>query len=102
MSWSPGPVPTTPPMAEHPADGPSTAGSGTTAPRRRVPPAGSPGGVSRRSRGAEADQRGVDAAGSVFALLGPNGAGKTTAVKVLSTLLTGDAGDLHVGGRPCR
>ncbi|MFE6041240.1 ATP-binding cassette domain-containing protein [Streptomyces sp. NPDC056452] len=37
-------------------------------------------------------------AGSVFALLGPNGAGKTTAVKILSTLVTADAGDLHVGG----
>ncbi|MFE7708099.1 ATP-binding cassette domain-containing protein [Streptomyces sp. NPDC057486] len=37
-------------------------------------------------------------AGSVFALLGPNGAGKTTAVKILSTLITADAGDLHVGG----
>ncbi|MFI6703112.1 ATP-binding cassette domain-containing protein [Streptomyces sp. NPDC050509] len=37
-------------------------------------------------------------AGSVFALLGPNGAGKTTAVKVLSTLITADAGDLSVGG----
>ncbi|MFD7548807.1 ATP-binding cassette domain-containing protein [Streptomyces sp. NPDC059816] len=36
--------------------------------------------------------------GSVFALLGPNGAGKTTAVKILSTLITADAGDLHVGG----
>ncbi|WP_151481893.1 ATP-binding cassette domain-containing protein [Streptomyces albicerus] len=37
-------------------------------------------------------------AGTVFALLGPNGAGKTTAVKILSTLVTADAGDLHVGG----
>lgn len=37
-------------------------------------------------------------AGSVFALLGPNGAGKTTAVKILSTLITSDAGDLHVAG----
>ncbi|MFF1699362.1 ATP-binding cassette domain-containing protein [Streptomyces sp. NPDC058257] len=37
-------------------------------------------------------------AGSVFALLGPNGAGKTTAVKILSTLITADAGELHVGG----
>jgi len=36
--------------------------------------------------------------GTVFALLGPNGAGKTTAVKILSTLVTADAGDLHVGG----
>ncbi|UPT46890.1 ATP-binding cassette domain-containing protein [Streptomyces anulatus] len=38
------------------------------------------------------------AAGSVFALLGPNGAGKTTAVKILSTLITADAGELSVGG----
>ncbi|MER6118658.1 ATP-binding cassette domain-containing protein [Streptomyces sp. NPDC001743] len=36
--------------------------------------------------------------GTVFALLGPNGAGKTTAVKILSTLVTPDAGDLHVAG----
>ncbi|MEU4269815.1 ATP-binding cassette domain-containing protein [Streptomyces sp. NPDC026092] len=36
--------------------------------------------------------------GSVFALLGPNGAGKTTVVKILSTLITADAGELHVGG----
>ncbi|WP_406190918.1 ATP-binding cassette domain-containing protein [Streptomyces anulatus] len=38
------------------------------------------------------------AASSVFALLGPNGAGKTTAVKILSTLITADAGELSVGG----
>ncbi|MEU7726886.1 ATP-binding cassette domain-containing protein, partial [Streptomyces sp. NPDC040724] len=37
-------------------------------------------------------------AGSVFALLGPNGAGKTTAVKILSTLVGADAGDLYVAG----
>ncbi|MET8222046.1 ATP-binding cassette domain-containing protein [Streptomyces sp. NPDC005301] len=37
-------------------------------------------------------------AGTVFSLLGPNGAGKTTAVKILSTLITADAGDLQVGG----
>ncbi|MFI6931785.1 ATP-binding cassette domain-containing protein [Streptomyces sp. NPDC050287] len=37
-------------------------------------------------------------AGTVFSLLGPNGAGKTTAVKILSTLITADAGELHVGG----
>ncbi|ATL25145.1 ATP-binding cassette domain-containing protein [Streptomyces formicae] len=36
--------------------------------------------------------------GTVFALLGPNGAGKTTVVKILSTLVTADAGDLRVGG----
>ncbi|MFF5506045.1 ATP-binding cassette domain-containing protein [Streptomyces roseolus] len=37
-------------------------------------------------------------AGSVFALLGPNGAGKTTAVKILSTLVTADAGRATVAG----
>ncbi|WP_405847762.1 ATP-binding cassette domain-containing protein [Streptomyces sp. NBC_01518] len=37
-------------------------------------------------------------AGTVFSLLGPNGAGKTTAVKILSTLITADAGELLVGG----
>ncbi|KPI28858.1 Sulfate-transporting ATPase [Actinobacteria bacterium OK074] len=36
--------------------------------------------------------------GTVFSLLGPNGAGKTTAVKILSTLIGADAGQLHVGG----
>ena len=45
--------------------------------------------------------RGVDfevARGSIFALLGPNGAGKTTLVKILSTLLKGDAGTATVAG----
>ncbi|MBK3567005.1 MULTISPECIES: ATP-binding cassette domain-containing protein [unclassified Streptomyces] len=37
-------------------------------------------------------------AGTVFALLGPNGAGKTTAVKILSTLIAADAGELRVAG----
>ncbi|MHB9755843.1 ATP-binding cassette domain-containing protein [Streptomyces sp. BYX5S] len=37
-------------------------------------------------------------AGTVFSLLGPNGAGKTTAVKILSTLVRADAGELSVGG----
>ncbi|MFD4878163.1 ATP-binding cassette domain-containing protein [Streptomyces sp. NPDC058420] len=36
--------------------------------------------------------------GTIFSLLGPNGAGKTTAVEILSTLVTADAGQLHVGG----
>ncbi|MFD8073394.1 ATP-binding cassette domain-containing protein [Streptomyces sp. NPDC059718] len=36
--------------------------------------------------------------GTVFALLGPNGAGKTTVVKILSTLITADAGEVRVGG----
>ena len=36
--------------------------------------------------------------GSVFALLGPNGAGKTTAVRIFSTLLRPDGGDVRIGG----
>jgi ABC-2 type transport system ATP-binding protein len=45
--------------------------------------------------------RGVDfdvTRGSVFALLGSNGAGKTTIVRILSTLLKGDAGTATVNG----
>ncbi|MFE7651086.1 ATP-binding cassette domain-containing protein, partial [Streptomyces phaeoluteigriseus] len=55
----------------------------------------------RKSYGDKVVLDGVDLAvpqGTIFALLGPNGAGKTTAVKILSTLITADAGDLHVGG----
>jgi ABC-2 type transport system ATP-binding protein len=36
--------------------------------------------------------------GTVTALLGPNGAGKTTAVKVLTTLITPDAGSAVING----
>ena len=36
--------------------------------------------------------------GSIFALLGSNGAGKTTVVRILSTLLTADAGSAVVNG----
>jgi ABC-2 type transport system ATP-binding protein len=36
--------------------------------------------------------------GTIFALLGPNGAGKTTMVRILSTLIAADAGDVRVGG----
>ena len=45
--------------------------------------------------------RGVDldvARGSIFALLGSNGAGKTTMVKIMCTLLKGDAGTVQVNG----
>ncbi|MGS2619347.1 ATP-binding cassette domain-containing protein [Micromonospora sp. LZ34] len=38
------------------------------------------------------------ARGTVFSLLGANGAGKTTTVKILSTLLGADAGDVRVAG----
>jgi ABC-2 type transport system ATP-binding protein len=36
--------------------------------------------------------------GTVFSLLGANGAGKTTTVKVLSTLLRADAGEVRIAG----
>src|SRR4029078_9627475 len=36
--------------------------------------------------------------GSVLGLLGPNGAGKTTAVRVMTTLLTPDAGSVRIAG----
>ncbi|AHH96560.1 daunorubicin resistance protein DrrA family ABC transporter ATP-binding protein [Kutzneria albida] len=36
--------------------------------------------------------------GTVFSLLGANGAGKTTTVKILSTLLSADAGEVQVAG----
>ena len=36
--------------------------------------------------------------GTVMGLLGPNGAGKTTVVRVLTTLLTPDAGEARVAG----
>lgn len=36
--------------------------------------------------------------GTVFSLLGANGAGKTTTVKILSTLINADAGEIQVAG----
>src|ERR1700709_2825398 len=38
------------------------------------------------------------APGTVLGVLGPNGAGKTTAVRVMTTLLTPDAGSATVAG----
>ncbi|MFG2928817.1 ATP-binding cassette domain-containing protein [Streptomyces achromogenes] len=55
----------------------------------------------RKSYGDKTVLDGIDLhipAGSVFALLGPNGAGKTTTVKILSTLVTADAGQATVAG----
>ncbi|MET7568316.1 ATP-binding cassette domain-containing protein [Streptomyces sp. NPDC005492] len=55
----------------------------------------------RKAYGGKTVLDGIDLAvpaGTVFSLLGPNGAGKTTAVKILSTLVTADAGELRVGG----
>ncbi|MET8276867.1 ATP-binding cassette domain-containing protein, partial [Streptomyces sp. NPDC005077] len=53
----------------------------------------------RKSYGDKTVLDGIDLtvpAGTVFSLLGPNGAGKTTAVKILSTLITADAGEIRV------
>ena len=56
----------------------------------------------RKSYGDKIVLDGIDLAvpeGTVFALLGPNGAGKTTAVKILSTLITADAGSGEIQRR---
>jgi ABC-2 type transport system ATP-binding protein len=55
----------------------------------------------RKSYGKQVVLDGIDlevAEGSVFALLGPNGAGKTTMVRILSTLIGADGGELRVAG----
>ncbi|MGV9496780.1 ATP-binding cassette domain-containing protein [Streptomyces sp. NPDC003642] len=55
----------------------------------------------RKSYGDKTVLDGVDLAvpeGTIFSLLGPNGAGKTTVVKILSTLIGADAGEIRVGG----
>jgi ABC-2 type transport system ATP-binding protein len=55
----------------------------------------------RKSFGETVVLEGVDltvAEGTVFALLGPNGAGKTTIVRILSTLIAADAGEMRVAG----
>ncbi len=55
----------------------------------------------RKSFGDQVVLDGVDldvAEGTIFSLLGPNGAGKTTIVRILSTYITADAGDVRVAG----
>lgn len=55
----------------------------------------------RKAFGEKTVLDGIDlnvAAGTVFALLGPNGAGKTTAVRILSTLIRADGGEIRVAG----
>jgi ABC-2 type transport system ATP-binding protein len=36
--------------------------------------------------------------GEIFGLLGPNGAGKTTTIRILSTIIHSDSGDVTIGG----
>jgi ABC-2 type transport system ATP-binding protein len=36
--------------------------------------------------------------GEIFGLLGPNGAGKTTTIRILSTVLEADSGEISIGG----
>jgi ABC-2 type transport system ATP-binding protein len=40
--------------------------------------------------------------GEIFGLLGPNGAGKTTTIRILSTVLGADYGDVTIGGYSIR
>jgi ABC-2 type transport system ATP-binding protein len=40
--------------------------------------------------------------GEIFGLLGPNGAGKTTTIRMLSTVLEADSGEITVGGHSVR
>jgi len=56
----------------------------------------------RKSFGDHVVLNGIDLTlpqGTVSSLLGANGAGKTTTVKILSTLISADAGDVRVAGR---
>jgi ABC-2 type transport system ATP-binding protein len=49
--------------------------------------------------------RGVDlsvASGQIYGFLGPNGAGKTTAMRILTTLLQADSGEVLVAGLDVR
>ena len=55
----------------------------------------------RKSFGTQVVLDGIElevAEGTVFALLGPNGAGKTTTVRILSTLIAADGGDVRIAG----
>src|SRR5471030_3184337 len=55
----------------------------------------------RKSYGEQTVLDGIDlsiGAGTIFSMLGPNGAGKTTSVRILTTLVRADAGDLWVAG----
>ena len=85
-------------MAPHANMGPIE--SGTLSSARGI--AISATGISKAYRGVPAVES-LDlevAAGSVLGFLGPNGAGKTTAIRILSTMLTPDAGAFMIAGVP--
>jgi ABC-2 type transport system ATP-binding protein len=74
--------------------------TGTTTPNTAIEVAGV-----TKAYGGHAVLRGIDLTvptGTVYALLGPNGAGKTTMVRILSTLVTADAGEARVAGSDVR
>ena len=55
----------------------------------------------RKAYGSQVVLDGIDlevVEGTVFALLGPNGAGKTTMVRILSTLIGADGGEVRIDG----
>lgn len=59
----------------------------------------------KKSYGKTVVLRGIDLTvqkGTMLALLGPNGAGKTTTVRILSTLLNADAGEITIDGYDVR
>jgi ABC-2 type transport system ATP-binding protein len=59
----------------------------------------------RKSFGDNVVLDGIDltvGAGTIFALLGPNGSGKTTIVRILSTLIPADSGEMFVAGHDVR
>jgi galactofuranose transport system ATP-binding protein len=68
------------------------------------PPALELRGISKRFEAVDAlvDAQLCLRAGEIHALMGQNGAGKSTLIKVLTGVLTSDAGDMHMAGQPIR
>jgi ABC-2 type transport system ATP-binding protein len=66
------------------------------------PGSGSAAGAGGAGRSARVEAvRGIDLAvrqGEIFGFLGPNGAGKSTTLRILSTLVAADAGEIRIAG----